>query len=232
MINLVFLCLLLAVNSGLANYDEKKEPEVPSGRIAYLTIDDGPSEEVTVQLLDILQEQGVKATFFVLPHEGVGHIYERILAEGHAMGNHSYSHDYQRLYGDDDGAFFREDVERAEAWLIERFEHQTDLFRFPGGSKSWDPARIVRRKEILEELGYRVFDWDASNGDTTPMPESKDPNALVANVMSRIEGRDRLIVLMHDTKSKQATADALPELIAKLRAEGYGFDTLANYEAL
>ena len=215
----------------LVEYDEETPPEVPPGRIAYLTIDDGPSAAVTPKILDILRAEGVRATFFVLPHEGVDHIYERILDEGHAVGNHSYSHDYKRLYDrGDEGAFFRADVERAAQWLEARFGHETTLFRFPGGSESWDKGVIARRREILEELGYRVFDWDVSNGDTDSSPAGRDPEVLTANVMARAtDERDRLIVLMHDTGSKKATAEALPGVIERLKAAGYGFDTLENY---
>ena len=211
--------------------DERDEANLPPKKIAYLTIDDGPSETVTPKILDILQDEGVKATFFVLPCEGVDHIYERILREGHAMGNHSYSHDYKRLYSAaDEGAFFRADIQRAEAWLREKFDHETDLFRFPSGSKGWGTAVIARRREILAELGYRVFDWDISNGDTDPSSASRDPEALAENVMGRVNWPDQLIVLMHDTGSKGTTADALPHIIAGLKAEGYVFDTLERYE--
>ncbi|MCL2568633.1 MAG: polysaccharide deacetylase [Oscillospiraceae bacterium] len=212
-----------------ANYDENKAQEVPSRPTAYLTIDDGPSEEVTARILDVLKEHDVKATFFVLPHEEVDHLYERILAEGHAIGNHSYSHDYTRLYAADDGAFFREDITQAAAWLADRFGHKTTLFRFPGGSWSWDAAIIAQRKEILAELGYRVFDWDVSTGDTDPSSAGKDPNALISNAMSPSGAQDKRIILMHDSADKQATAEALPELINRLRAEGYGFATLEQY---
>ena len=212
-----------------ANYDETETAKVPPDRIAYLTIDDGPTEEVTVRMLDVLKEYNVKATFFVLPHEEVDHLYKRILAEGHAIGNHSYSHDYAKLYAADDGTFFREDITQAAAWLEERFGHKATLFRFPGGSWSWDAAMIARRKEILEELGYRTFDWDVSTGDTDPSPAGRDPNALISNVMAQSENREKLIVLMHDSANKQATAEALPELICALRAEGYSFATLEQY---
>ena len=214
-------------------YDETAETTVPPApkKIAYLTIDDGPSASVTVPILDILQIEGVKATFFVLPHEGVDHIYERMLQEGHAVGNHSYSHVYQQLYSAiDDGAFFRADVQRAENWLKEKFGHETDLFRFPGGSQSWDATVIARRREILEEMGYRAFDWDVSNGDTNPPPACRAPETLAANVMGRADQSDRLIVLMHDTAGKVTTAQALQRIIAELKAAGYGFDTLENYE--
>ena len=217
------------LSGSIEKYDESEGEEVPSGKVAYLTVDDGPSEAVTVRILDILRDEGIKATFFVLPYEGMDHIYERILSEGHAMGNHSYSHDYRRLYGADEGAFFREDILRMEGYLRERFGYETDLFRFPGGSASWSPRTIARRVEILEELGYRHFDWDASTGDTDPSPAGRDPNALVSNVMARTSSRDKLIVLMHDSAGKSATAEALPEMISRLRAEGYGFDTLDNY---
>ncbi|MCL2563818.1 MAG: polysaccharide deacetylase [Oscillospiraceae bacterium] len=227
---LLSLVLLLTHATPHISYDVKEPPNVPPQKIAYLTIDDGPSESVTLPILDILHTEDVKATFFVLPYEGVDHIYKRILREGHAMGNHSYTHDYKRLYSSaDDGLFFRADIERADAWLKKKFSHETKLFRFPGGSQSWNTSVIARRREILEELGYRVFDWDVSNGDTDPSPASRDPDALAANVMGRANKPDRLIVLMHDTGSKVATVEALPRVIAGLRAEGYAFDTLENY---
>jgi len=208
---------------------EEKPIETPPSKIAYITIDDGPSRDVTPLILDILQEQDIKATFFLLPRKDVDDLYERIRTEGHAVGNHSYSHDYKQLYGDDDGAFFREDLKRAEAYLEEKFGARPTLFRFPGGSQSWNVTAIARRKEILAELGYRHFDWDISNGDTAPPPESRDPEILAANVMARVDSRDKLIILMHDSANKTPTAEALPMVIAQLQAAGYVFDTLENY---
>jgi len=116
-----------------------------------------------------------------------------------------------------------------ERFLKEKFGHETDIFRFPGGAGSWCAEVIARRREILEELGYRDFDWDVYSGDTRPTPASRDPHTLVSNVMARADGRERLIVLMHDSAGKSATAEALPEMIEGLRAAGYGFDTLVNY---
>ena len=216
--------------ASLKETDEEKPENVPSGKTAYITIDDGPSETVTPRILDILQEHGVKATFFVLPHTGADALYERIRKEGHAVGNHSYTHDYKRLYAEDDGAFFREDIRRAEAFLEEKFGVRPKLFRFPGGSASWNANTIARRVEILEELGYRHFDWDASTGDTAPAPESRNPEVLTANVMAKTADRDKLIILMHDSPNKTPTAEALPEIIRRLKAEGYEFDTLENHE--
>jgi len=209
--------------------DGDKWTSHPPVKTAYITIDDGPSLTVTPQILDILAEQDVRATFFVLPYADTDTLYQRIRDEGHAVGNHSYSHDYNRLYANDNGDFFRDDVLRAEEFLKEKFGARPTLFRFPGGSASWRRDVIARRVEILGELGYRYFDWDVSNGDTAPAPESRDPNVLAANVMARADGREQLIVLMHDSVNKTPTAEALPEVIAGLRALGYRFDTLENY---
>ena len=206
------------------------EPEPPPKpeKIAYITIDDGPSEQVTPRILDILKEHEVKATFFVLPKCGYEHIFERIIGEGHQMGNHTYSHDYHKLYGGD-GQFFREDVLKAEAYLKEKFNYETSLFRFPGGSQSWNQFAIAARREILAELGYRDVDWDISIGDTDPSPAGRDPAAFVANVSGNINEQEKLVILMHDSAGKNATVTALPEIIQTLKEKGYGFDVLGNY---
>ena len=205
------------------------EEEVPEPKkTAYITIDDGPSELVTPRILDILKEHDIRATFFVLPKHGLEHIVERMIAEGHQLGNHTYSHNYDRLYG---GAcqLFREDVLRARAYLEETFDYETHLFRFPGGSKSWDPSAIAVRREILAELQYRDFDWDISIGDTDPSPAGRDPKVFVAKVNGNLKDQEKVVILMHDSAGKTATVEALPEIIGILRESGYDFDVLGNY---
>lgn len=205
----------------------RKRPPAPT-QIAYITIDDGPTRDVTPQILDTLRDHDVKATFFILPKKDVDDLYERIRREGHTVGNHSESHDYNRLYGDE--TFFREDLARAAAFIEEKFGEHATLFRFPGGSMGWPSAAIARRKEILEELGYTYFDWDASNGDTAPGPESRDPTVLTANVMAKADGHNQLVILMHDSAGKTPTAESLPQIIEQLKTAEYAFDTLDHYE--
>jgi len=198
-------------------------------KIAYITIDDGPSREVTPGMLDVLQQEGIKATFFVLPHSGVDDIYQRIIDEGHEIGNHTYTHVYSRLYDSDDIVAFEEDVLIAQSFMKEHFGYLTTTFRFPGGAMGRSSKIIDPRREILAELGYRDFDWHVDSGDAHPNQKDKSAEALTLRVLDNTRGRNQLIVLMHDAKGKSTTLEALPLIIKGLREQGYSFDILRNY---
>ena len=197
-------------------------------KVAYLTIDDGPSREITPGILDVLLQEGVKATFFVLPHSGVADIYQRILDEGHEIGNHSYSHNYSNLYSSNIDVF-TEDVLLAQDFMYANYGYMTTSYRFPGGAMSRSAGTIAKRREVLEELGYRDFDWNVDTGDANTNQKDKSAAALTRRVLDNTRGRAQLIVLMHDTKSKKTTLEALPYIIAGLREQGYTFDVIRNY---
>ena len=199
-------------------------------RIAYITIDDGPSRNITPGILDVLAQEGIKATFFVLPHDGVRDLYQRILDEGHEIGNHSYTHVYSKLYNSGDLETFREDVLRARDYIFDNFGYMTTTFRFPGGMMGRSSSIVAPRREILEEIGYRYFDWNIDTGDANSRQTDKSAAALTNNVLRNTLGRDRIIVLMHDTGDKRTTLEALPLIISGLREQGYVFDILRNYE--
>jgi len=211
--------------------DTPPRPPEPSrnAKVAYITIDDGPSRSITPEILDILAQEGIKATFFVLPHGGVEDIYQRIINEGHEIGNHSYSHNYSRLYQSDDVEPFREDVIRAREYMLENYGYLTTAFRFPGGAMGRNSSIIEPRREILAELDYRDFDWHIDTGDARASQEDKSAPALVDNVLNNTRGREHLIVLMHDTRDKITTLEALPIIIEGLREQGYVFDIIRNY---
>jgi len=198
-------------------------------KIAYITIDDGPSRAITPRILDVLKAEGVKATFFVLPHNGVNDIYRRIIDEGHEIGNHSYSHIYSSLYNSEDIETFREDVIMAREYIWKNFRYRTVSYRFPGGPMGRSASVLEPRREILRGLGYNDFSWNVDTGDSRSGQTDKSAAALTANVLMYTRGREQLIVLMHDTQSKATTLAALPRIISGLRAQGYTFDILRNY---
>ncbi|AUS94995.1 hypothetical protein CDQ84_12980 [Clostridium thermosuccinogenes] len=212
---------------GAAGITENKNQKV-----AYLTFDDGPSEN-TEKVLDILSKYKIKATFFVVGRQNMPERYKRILKEGHAIGNHTYSHDYSKIYSSVD-AFF-EDFDKLNS-LLEAFTGQTtDIFRFPGGShntvsKSAGGSEII--KEIIEEAskrGYKYFDWNVTASDATLAGGMVPKETIVNNVLSGTKGRKNIIVLMHDAGSKDTTVEALPEIIEGLSAQGYKFGVLSKY---
>lgn len=200
-----------------------KDNEKSKEKIAYLTFDDGPSRNVTPQILDILREYDVKATFFVtgMAAESNKDILKRAYSEGHAIGNHSYSHNYKYLYSNVNN--FLADMKKNEDILKEILGSDFDvkLARLPGGS--FGDNRVVYNKAIKNK-GYKSIDWNALTGDAEGHHVTKD--RLVQKLKNTSKGKNEVIVLMHDLGTKQTTAAALPEVIEYLRNEGYEFRVL------
>ena len=190
-----------------------------SGKTAYLTFDDGPDDEVTKTVLDILAENNVKATFYVTGINAATYpdTVRRMVAEGHAVGNHSYDHDYDRLYTSPD-AFLYEMVQTDEI-LYGILGFRPLILRAPGGTFSHFTSEY---EACLEENGYVEHDWNVSIADTA----SGNPTAqdFIDNVMAQTaDGKESAIILMHSSYGHQETAKALPEIIRVLRERGYRF---------
>jgi len=202
--------------------EPENQPAVITGT-AYLTFDDGPSRPITPGILDVLKEEGITATFFSLPYSGAEDIFKRILDEGHELGNHSSSHDYDKLYKGKTGAF-RDDVLRARRFIEEHFGYSSNSLRFPGGAMNQSRDVRAPRVDVLRELGYRHFDWDI---DTDDWRRGRTPEEIVETVLTNTKGKEHVIILMHDTYER--TLEALPAIIAGLREQGYIFDIVRNH---
>ena len=165
-------------------------------RTLYLTFDDGPSAENTNAVLDILKAGNIKATFFVVG-ENVRRNPEtarRIVEEGHAIGIHCNSHDYNTLYQSVDS--YLEDFEEARRTVLEVTGAETRLFRFPGGSiNSYDKEVSDGIIQAMTERGYIYFDWNASLEDAA---EKTTPAELVVNGRTTTLGRKKVVLLAHD----------------------------------
>lgn len=193
-------------------------------RKVYLTFDDGPSPN-TEELLDILAEYNVKATFFVTGKnkEGYGDIYRRIVDEGHTLGMHSYSHEYHTIYASLEN--FQEDMETLQDFLYQETGTLSKFYRFPGGS-----SNKVSKTDIHELIDYldtkdiSYFDWNISGGDAAGVPVGSDQ--IINRVMSNMESHRVAVVLLHDAADKHSTVEALPGLIEKIRAMNDGTQIL------
>ncbi len=210
----------------------EKNKEKYDKKIAYITIDDGPSANNTVAILDILKKSKIKATFFVLPKNHMDDIYARIINEGHVIGNHSYSH-VNHLYTS--ANYFEKDILKAKAFIYKKLNYTTTVFRFPGGTPGRKKSIIQKRVDILNKNGYRYFDWDVSVADTDPnLKKYRDEkfivNLMAGNVINNTNGKKRIIVLMHDDSTKIYTVKALPCIIDGLKKQGYIFDVLTDYK--
>lgn len=214
---------------------QQKQGIMPDGangkKVAYLTFDDGPSETVTPLILDILKEYNIKGTFFILGKEvdkndKTKEILKRTVEEGHAIGNHTYGHNYNYLYpnGTVDVNNFMSDIEKTNESLknILGNDFFTRAIRFPGGHDSWKGLKAI--DDIISGKDYHQVDWNALSKDSEG--NSKTASELVNEVIKTVKGREKAVILMHDNYGKEETAKALPAIIEYLKSEGYEFRTM------
>lgn len=193
----------------------KSDVVLPEGRKAYLTFDDGPSV-YTAELLDILAEYQVKATFFVTGKrkEQYGYIYRRIVEEGHTLGMHSYSHEYNSIYASLEN--FQNDLETLQNFLYQETGVTSHFYRFPGGSSNQVSQTNMRELTgYLKEKGISYFDWNISAGDATSRYVSSEQ--IVNNVVNALSSHRVGVILLHDAADKRSTVDALPKLIEEIQ---------------
>ena len=180
----------------------------------YLTFDDGPSEENTNAVLDALKERNIKATFFLVGENVEKHpeIARRIVAEGHTIGIHCYSHDYEALYKSADA--YIADFEKAKAVVYQTTGVEAKMFRFPGGSiNSYNKKVYKEIAEKMTEKGYIYYDWNASLEDAV---KTSTPEILLTNAKESTLGRKKIVMLAHDvvyntTCCIDALLDQFPE---------------------
>ena len=193
----------------------------PTGKIVYLTFDDGPSSH-TSRLLDILDKYNVKVTFFV-NGKNIAYFYNvgKAYQKGHSIGNHTYSHNYSKIYSSVDN--FYSDLNYNGELIYQQTGVYTKLIRFPGGSSN--TVSIKYNKGIMSTLvhsvsskGYKYFDWNVSSGDAG---KNSNRNSVYNNVINGLKKRNISIVLQHDTKG--FTVDAVEEIILWGLANGYTF---------
>lgn len=181
-------------------------------RKVYLTFDDGPSRN-TDKILDILNEYGVKATFFVVGKDGFEEQYQRIVAEGHTLGMHSYSHKYQEIYQSLDS--YVKDLNQIQSYLYEMTGENSTIVRFPGGSSN--SVSHVDMHELISYLnqhGLTYYDWNVSSADAGK--GYIDAGQIVNNVMNNVMKYDSAVILMHDSADRNSTVEALPTIIEKI----------------
>lgn len=208
-------------------YCIRPQKQVNPDKTIFLTFDDGPSDR-TLEVLDILREKGIKATFFVTgncPAKGKS-IMKKIVDEGHTIGVHTYTHDFKRIYSSVNA--FLDDFNKIYNLIYEATGVRPTIFRFPGGSKNGFNKGNYR--ELIQEMtrrGFDYFDWNLSAGDAvsrTPTPVSR----CISNVLNASKTCAHGVVLMHDARPKVTTVEALPAIIDGLAKQGFSFDKLSN----
>jgi len=200
-------------------------PPKKDDKVIYLTFDDGPSSKVTPQILDILKQYNIKATFFVIGQHAEKNpdLIKRISKEGHIIANHTYSHNYDYIYSSPEA--FIEEINKTSNIVSDILGNDSNLgvFRFPGGAFREEKAEF---KELLIQNNIAYVNWNCLTGDSeVTSPVSSDLIAK-AKRTSRDSGQNSLVMLMHDAGAKQSTADALPAIIDYFKGQGFRFDSL------
>lgn len=188
--------------------------DIEGTRYVYLTFDDGPST-YTDDILDILKQYNVKATFFVCgkPNAKYTDLYKRIVNDGHTLGMHSYSHKYSELYASLDS--FKEDTDKLRIFLYETTGVWAKFYRFPGGSSNTvSKVDMHELTSYLEESDVTFFDWNVSAGDDRA---GANKDTIYANIVNNVPRFKHCVILMHDAADKKSTVDALPEIIEAIQ---------------
>ena len=204
------------------------QPGVPVGteeptdddKVVYLTFDDGPSEN-TKKILDILAEYNAKATFFITgANEQCRSYIKEAYEAGHTIGLHTYTHDYDKVYKSDEAYF--DDLEQVGQVAKEQIGFVPCFIRFPGGSSNMISAEynkgiMTRLVKAVQEKGYQYYDWNLDSGDAAGCgKEEIEQNATTDKI-------HHVMILFHDTQTKDATVEALPYILKYYTDQGYEF---------
>jgi peptidoglycan/xylan/chitin deacetylase (PgdA/CDA1 family) len=179
-----------------------------SEKVVYLTFDDGPVPEVTPQVLGILDDFDIKATFFCVGDnvKKFPELYREILLKGHSVGNHTFHHLNGFKVGQEQ---YLKDVEQASQLIDSR------LFRPPYG-------KLTRRERKILQQKFQIVLWDVISYD---YDKNLSPSQVLKNVKSY--SRNGSVILFHDSvKAKNNMLTVLPQAISFLLAKGYRFEKL------
>ena len=223
--------LIYSVSDGSGNYSSVQRivhviDTSSFDKVVYLTFDDGPSEYTSL-LLDILKKYNVKATFFVTGrNSSYDYNIKRAFDEGHVIGLHTNSHNYNQIYSSVDNYF--NDLNLIGSKVYALTGSNTNLIRFPGGSSNtvsrFSPGIMSSLSNLVLEKGYQYFDWNVSSGDASGYP--LESQVYVENVINGISERQESIVLQHDTNL--SSINAVSSIIEYGLSHGYRFDVLSS----
>lgn len=217
-----FMLLFALVATQFLNITQMVKPRIALAeepqKCVYLTFDDGPSDKVTPKILDVLKEENVKATFFIVGKlaERRKYLIEREFNESHTVAVHSYSHVYKDIYSSTEKLLA--DIDRCNELIHDVTGQYSTVYRFPGGSFGLNQDLI----NAVTAHGMRYVDWNASMRDAEIC--NATPDDLLKAAIDTPANRDHIVMLAHDTTDKSVTAQALKSVIKYYKNKGYAFE--------
>lgn len=188
-----------------------------SSKNVYLTFDDGPSNEATVEILDMLKANDAKATFFMLGKraEKNPEVVRRIYNEGHSLGNHTYSHVGGR---NTNWTKITNEISRTDAAIKKACGHSPRFFRPPFGFFNF------RYFKVAEKMGYTSILWTLDASDWSRAVTTRD---IEKRIIPAVKGG--YIVLLHDGgPNRGPLLEALPKILRELKKKGFEFRPLSE----
>lgn len=191
----------------------------PSGKVIYLTFDDGPGK-YTKTLLSILEKYNVKASFFVV-NTSFSDTISDIASAGHTVALHTFTHDYSKVYASEEAYF--EDLKNIQALVYKKTGILSTMVRFPGGSSNKVSAKyctgiMTSLTKALDSMGYQYYDWNVGSEDTGGAKTSEE---VFQNVIEGVQKHDISIVLQHDIY--EYSVNAVEKIIIWGLENGYTF---------
>ncbi|MEC0105492.1 polysaccharide deacetylase family protein [Paenibacillus taichungensis] len=226
-LRIVVLLCVFAASAGTTYASSVSGSDAPASKeenlqdkVVYLSFDDGPGNH-TREVLDILRKEQVLATFFVLGEQAERYpeMIRVVVEDGHALGNHTFNHNYEQLYSD--FKVFWKQIKQTES-VVERITgFRPNLVRAPGGTYGhFDKSYF----DLLKLGGYTVMDWNVDSGDSKR--KGVPAKEILRNATKVPAGAHSVIVLMHDGGAHAETVKALPGIIKYYRDQGFRFDTM------
>lgn len=200
----------------------QKSTNTNEKKVIYLTFDDGPSS-ITNKILDILKENNVKGTFFVIGNQipDNEYIIKRIASEGHSIGLHTYTHKYNNIYKNNDN--FIKEMSTTNDMIKNITGVESHIIRFPGGSRKHLNNRLLKK---LHEKRFKIYDWNIQASDGINARTS--PYKLFKETTDNPENLNSIVLLMHCDYMHKNTCIALPKIINYYKDQGYEFKTITE----
>jgi len=194
----------------------------PEKKIIYLTFDDGPSV-ITENVLDILKENNVKGTFFIIGNQinGFENMVKRIHDDGHSIGLHTYTHKFKRIYSSRD-AFIKEMLD-SQNEINKLTGISPNIIRFPGGSSKRLTNAFLTK---LHSYNFKIYDWNMVTLDG--LNPNASPNRLYIDATKVNEELSSIILLLHCDYMHKNTCKALPSIIKYYKEKGYEFKIISE----
>lgn len=199
--------------------------------VIYFTFDDGPSSEVTPKLLDLLEENEVPATFFIINYEDeLKYLVQREVADGHTVAMHAWNHDYAKCYTEEDA--YLNGVKQLAEKVYQDTGYSPFCLRFPGGSsntvsRKYNSGIMTRlTQQVDADPNWTYYDWNVDSTDASG--NNRDPDLLANNAIRELQKGQHNIILCHDTNNKTTTVTAVAKIIEYGRANGFCFAAISR----